>query len=189
MISSLFKILGVFSLALLLTSCSETDDTDTGSSSTDFTTVKYDYQWPSSSSLDGYKIRMTDTTFVKKDRPFLEFLQESTSHAFVYDFMQYPGSSQYELYGYEQDNPKYRSNFYTASIGTLEDNTEIMTFTTYYYYKDVSGVDIEGSDSYELYPTSATGGTYMCWGEYPIGTHLYDAKTGVYEFVVDPTIH
>ncbi len=27
----------------------------------------------------------------------------------------------------------------------------------------------------------------MCWGEYPGYNSLYDAKTGSYEIVVDPT--
>ncbi len=185
MFSTLYKLVGVSLLILTLSSCDSGDDSS-DSSTQDFTTIKYDYQWPSTSSLDGYKIRFTDTVFVKADRLFQEFLQDGYSHAFVYDFTKYPGTDQYEIYGYENDNLKYSSYYYTVSAYAA-DNKETISFTTNYYYKDVSGVDLEGSDRCELYPTSATGGTYMCWGKYPGLNPLYDAKTGKYDLVSDPT--
>lgn len=162
-------------------------DSESAPTPESYTTVKYDYVWPSTSSLDGYKIRFTDTTLNKDHRKFLEFLQDGYSHAFVYDFTQYQGTDSYEIYGYEQDNPKYSSDYYIVNGLTTIDNKETIALTTYYFYRDASGIDIRGRDECDLYPTSATGGTYMCWGEYPVGTSLYDAKTGKYELVVDPT--
>jgi len=188
MLSTFYKLSIAALLVINLTSCS--DDSEDYSSSTveDYTTIKYDYQWPANSRLDGYKIRFTDTTFVREHRLFQEFLADGYSHAFVYDFTVAPGTDQYEIYGYEQDNPKYRSYFYTVSTYVPEEGKETIELTTYYYYVDVSGTEMQGSDTCDLYPTSADGGTYMCWGDYPNYNTLYVAKTGVYEFVVDPTV-
>ena len=186
MLTTLIKLSVATMIMFNLTSCSEDSEDYSSSTVADFTTVKYDYQWPSTSSLDGYKIRFIDTTFVREHRLFQEYLADGYSHAFVYDFTIAPGTDHYRIYGYENDNPKYSSNYYSVS-GFSTDNKETITLTTYYQYKDISGLDLEGRDHCELYPTSAAGGTYMCWGQYPVPNTLYDAKTGVYEFVVDPT--
>jgi len=169
-------------IVLLLASCSEDSGIET-SNVADYTTVKYDYVWPS--NLDGYKIRFRDTVFNREHRLFQEYLQDGYDHAYVLDFTVTDGFENYEVYGYEDDNAKYTSTGYFNNMMGIEDDKEVLVLYTSYSYVD--GVEQSGSDRYELYPTSATGGTYMSWGEYPGSTPLYNAKTGVYELVVDPT--
>jgi len=179
-ISKIFKIALIVVIALGLNGCSEDDGIDTGSNEYYMTTT-YDYTWPS--DLSGYKIRMTDTIFVREDRLFQEYLADGYSHAFVYNFLT---NSTHEIYGYETDNIKYTSTGYSTVSGEDTDGTTFIEITAYYTYTD-NGVDLTGYDRCDLHPTSAEGGVYMCWGRYPGTNPLYDAKTGTYEIVVDPS--
>lgn len=145
-----------------------------------YLTTTYDYEWPD--DITGYRIRMTDTEFVKEDRLFQEFLQEGYSHAFVYDFLT---ENQFEIYGYENDNAKYSSEWYDASSGESEGTNYLYLTTKYTYIND--GVALTGYDTCELHPTSQEAGVYMCWGKYPETNPLYDAKTGTYEIILDPS--
>ena len=186
----MLKSLCTMALGLSLVACSSDDDVSNPSVE-EFVTVSYEYNWPD--DLEGYKIRLTDTEFNKDHRLFQEFLQDGYSHAFVLDFTITGGDQEFEIYGYEDDNAKYSSDGYHIVSTTVLDfadgiseDYETISLYTDYTYTD-NGVDLEGGDHYTFYPTSATGGTYMSWGTYPGSNSLYDAKTGVYEIVVDPT--